>query len=351
MTFADFPSPLVYGIIIRDILHPVEGIKSLSVIDTLSAGFKTITRKLWVITLPALLDLYLWRGPRLSILPVARQLAYFLRGLPRTSLSGVPPSTLAQALEELGRELNLFSLLHNGLMGMPSLIAWAISELEGSQVGDVIEVQSWGRLLIISGALLLLGVFIGSIYLALMALAIRQENLSVGEVWRRTRHCWAWVVVWGILLLGLGLFLNLAISMVTLTAALINQTAAQGLFSLLWLIGVGLGLWLALNTFFTVQAVVLQDVGLIRAVWRSFNVVRRNFWATLALIFLSLLIQLGFGQIWQRLNTGSWQTLLSIVGNAYIGSGLMAAIMTFYLDRYRRWREEQRAEVMGSESE
>ncbi len=320
-------------------------------IDTLSVGFNTITRKLWLITLPVLLDLYLWQGPRLSILPMARQLAYFLRRLPSTSLSGLPPSALAQALEEMGQELDLFSLLHNGLMGMPSLIAWAASEIGARRMGEVIEIRSWGSLLIISGALLLLGMLIGSVYLALMALAIRQENLSMREVWRRTWHCWAWVVVWGMLLVGLGLFINLAIFLVTLPAVLINQTAAQGLFSLLWLISLGLGLWLALNTFFTVQALVLQDVGLIKAVWRSFNVVRRNFWATLGLIFLSLLIQVGFGQIWQRLNTGSWQTLLSILGNAYIGSGVMAAIMTFYLDRYRRWREEQGAEATGSESE
>lgn len=319
-------------------------------IDTLSAGFDMVTRKLWLMTLPVLLDLYLWQGPRLSIRPVARQVASLLRGLSPASLGSVSPSALAQAMEEIGRELNLFSLLHNGIMGMPSLIAWAATEVRGHKVGSVIEIQSWGGLLMISVVLILLGVLIGSIYLALMALVIRQEHLSAGEVWRRTWHCWAWVVVWAILLLGLGLFINMAISVVTLPVAFINQAAAQGLFSLLWFISLGLGLWLALSTFFTVQALVLQDVGLVRAMWRSFNVVRRNFWATLGLIFLSLLIQLGFGQIWQRLNTGSWQTLLSILGNAYIGSGVMAAIMTFYLNRYQRWREEEGAGAVGSQS-
>jgi hypothetical protein len=96
-----------------------------------------------------------------------------------------------------------------------------------------------------------------------------------------------------------------------------------------------------------VQALALQDIGLVQAIWRSFNVVRRNLWATLGLILLSLVIQTGFAQIWQGLNTGSWQTLLGIIGNAYIGSGVMAAIMTFYLDRHERWRDEQRADVTG----
>jgi len=317
----------------------------LSVIDDLSAGFNTITKKPWLIAPPVLLDLYLWQGPRLSILPIVQQLAYFLRRLPPTSLSGVPPSALAQALEEIGEGFNLFSLLHNGLMGMPSLIAWAASELGVSHGGSVIELQSWGRMWLVSTALIVLGVFVSSIYLALMTVAVRQETLSTGDIWRRTWHCSAWVIVWGLLLLGLGLFVNLAISLVTLPVASLNQTVAQGLFGLLWVISVGLALWLALNTFFTVQALVLQDVGLVQALWRSFNVVRRNFWATLGLILLSLLLQLGFGQIWDTLSSGSWQTLLSILGNAYIGSGVMAAIMAFYLDRYGRWQEEQRAQA------
>ena len=327
----------------------VEGMKPLSVIDALSAGFNTITRKLWLIVPPILLDLYLWQGPRLSMLPLVRQLIRLLQTLPQANLSGMPPATLAEALEALGSEFNLFSLLNNGLMGMPSLIAWTTSDLQGSQLGDVIEIQSWMSLVMIFAALLLLGMFVGSIYLALIAITVRQENLSMGEVWRRTWHCWAWVVVWGFALLGLALSVNMAISIVTLPVALINQAIAQGLFNLFGLIGVGLGLWLALNTFFTVQVLVLQGVGLVKSVWRSFNVVRRSFWATLGLIFLSVIIQLGFGQIWQRLSTGSWQTLLGIVGNAYIGSGIMAAIMTFYLDRYRRWQEVQGTEAVGVE--
>ncbi len=319
----------------------------MGIIDTLSAGFSTITKKLWLVAPPVLLDLYLWWGPRLSILPIVREVAQFLRELPPMSLSGVPPSLLAEGLEEVGQELNLFSFLQNGLMGMPSLIAWATSELQGSHLQEVIEVQSWGYLFLVSAILILVGVFIGSVYLVLIAVAIRKENMDVGVVWRRAYRCWAWVMVWGLLLLGMGLFINLAISLITVPVALINQDLAQGLFSLMWLTSLGLGLWIALNAFFTVQALVLQDLGLVQAVWRSSAVVRRNFWATLGLISLSLLIQLGLGQIWHRLHTGSWQTVLGILGNAYIGSGVMAAIMIFYLDRYWRWQEERTAETLG----
>jgi hypothetical protein len=319
----------------------------LGIIDTLTAGFSTITKKLWLIVPPVLLDLYLWKGPQLSAVPIVRQVVGFLHDLPPMSLNGVPPSVLVQALEDVGRKLNLFSLLQNGLMGVPSLMSWVVSEPQGSQVGKVIELQSWGSLFLFCTVLLLLGVLLGSVYVALIALAIRQARSTLGVVLARVLHCWTWVTIWGLLLLGLGLLVNVAVSLITVPVALLNQELAQGLFSLLWLFSLGLGLWVALNATFTVQALALQDIGLVQAIWRSFNVVRRNLWATLGLILLSLVIQTGFAQIWQGLNTGSWQTLLGIIGNAYIGSGVMAAIMTFYLDRHERWRDEQRADVTG----
>jgi hypothetical protein len=320
----------------------VEGTESLSVIDTLSAGFDTINKRPWLVVLPVVLDLYLWQGPQLSILPIVQQLVYSLRGLPQASFSGVPPSVVAETLQEMGQGLNLFSLLHNGLMGVPSLIAWAASELGGTHMGNVIQIEGWANLLLISTGLLLLGVLIGSVYLVLITVAVRRESVALWDVWRRIWRCWGWVILWGLVLFAVILLLNLGVSLVALPVALISQAAGQGLFGLLWVLSVGLGVWLSLNTFFTLQALVLQDIGLAQAVWRSFNIVRRNFWSTLGLILLSLLIQLGFGQIWQRLSSGSWQTLLSILGNAYIGSGVMAAIMIFYMDRFGRWQEEQR---------
>ena len=94
----------------------------MGVIDTLSAGFNTITKKLWLVAPPVLLDLYLLQGPRLSIVPIVRQMAHFLRELPPMSLSGVPPSVLAQGLEQAGQELNLFSLLQNSNYYIPRMV-------------------------------------------------------------------------------------------------------------------------------------------------------------------------------------------------------------------------------------
>jgi hypothetical protein len=58
------------------------------------------------------------------------------------------------------------------------------------------------------------------------------------------------------------------------------------------------------------------------------------------LMLLIGLIGAGFSIIWRMLSTSSWGTLLAIVGNAYIGSGLVATSFAFYRDRYVAWQEE-----------
>jgi hypothetical protein len=318
-----------------------EGTVSLSVIDAFSAGFAMVTRRLWLIVLPVLLDCYLWRGPRLSILPLMRRVAEFLQGLPSAGFGGVSPAAVSQALEQAGQDLNLFSLLQNGLMGVPSLVAWSASEGDGYRWGGVVEVGGWGALVGSSLALLVTGVLIGSIYLSLLAVAVPPEPGSFGGLGRRIGHCWVWAMAWGLLLLVLALSLNVGISVILVPVALLNEALAQGLLSVLWFLSMVLGFWLAFSTFFTVPALALQRIGLVRAIGFSYHVVRRNVWATLGLILLSLLIEVGFGQIWARLSIGSWQTLLGILGNAYIGSGVTAAGLIFYLDRYNRWRSAQ----------
>ena len=97
--------------------------------------------------------------------------------------------------------------------------------------------------------------------------------------------------------------------------------------------------WLSIALFFAVPAIILDEVGVGNAIWRSVNVVGRNFWPTIGLILLSFFLSLGFSIIWQRLGVTRLGLVVSIIGNAYIGSGLVADSLVFYGDRRRRWLE------------
>jgi hypothetical protein len=97
--------------------------------------------------------------------------------------------------------------------------------------------------------------------------------------------------------------------------------------------------WVSFYGVFVVAALSVNQVSIWRAIWNSFNVVLRNYWSTLGLFILINLIGGGLTLLWQQFSTGSWLTFLGIVGNAYVGTGLVTASLIFYQDRYTRWQE------------
>ena len=98
------------------------------------------------------------------------------------------------------------------------------------------------------------------------------------------------------------------------------------------------GFWVNIYIGFYREAIVIHDQGPLRAIYTSFNVVRRNFWGTLGFLALSLIISLGSGVIWFRLVGSTVGLIVAMIGSAYIGSGLLAARMAFFRERLRRWQ-------------
>ena len=91
---------------------------------------------------------------------------------------------------------------------------------------------------------------------------------------------------------------------------------------------------------FTPDAIVLTEVGPLRAAYLSFNVVRRNFWPALGLMGSFLLISEGLSVLWRSQMETPIGLLVGVLGNAFVGAGLAFAAMRFYDDRLRRWRPE-----------
>ena len=143
----------------------------------------------------------------------------------------------------------------------------------------------------------------------------------------------------------LAVMLFAAVMLLSLVLAPILMVAPQvgtGLTTLLALLIGWLMLWLYFMLYFVLAALVTDGVGLGQAMWRSFNVVSRNFWSTLGLVILTTVILAGFGFIWQRLAPQSpGGTAVAIVGNALLLTGLTAARLLFYKDRSARWLAAQ----------
>ena len=102
----------------------------------------------------------------------------------------------------------------------------------------------------------------------------------------------------------------------------------------------GVILWLYVYLFFTTDALFVSKVPPRVAIQRSIAIVRYNFWSTLGFIALRMIISAGFLVLWVELarGLGTAGVALAILGHIYISTGLAAASMTYYKERYQRLR-------------
>lgn len=318
------------------------------VIDTLSAGFNLVNRRPWLLAVPVLLDLFLWWGPRLSVSPL---IADFLRVTASPAdLSPEYAQAIDQArlaLTEMGGQLNLMGLLAAGFLGLPSLLSITAMGMDFLPAAPAtVQLSSLLVTIPVSLLLLVLSVWIAALYLASLAQTIRE-----GRVTRATLVSQVWGLGWR-LTMWLGLILAVAVfvgfpAMLALgVAAVFSANLASFFTGLAWLAV----MWVAVYMFFVVQSVSLGQAGVFRSMWNSVNVVRWNLGSALGLVVVINLMQRGLPMIWDMFATDAWALPVSIVGNAYIGTGLMAASMIFYGQRFALWQAAMRGRAAQTPS-
>jgi hypothetical protein len=305
-----------------------------ALIETLSNGYNLVLRRMWLIAIPAVLDIYLWLGPRLSVRPLTRYLLSMW--LPQGQIPAeIQPflESNRQLLENMGREVNLFSLLSSTLLGMPSYLSGG---LPGGVTGSPVTWGESSSILIILALILLLvaaGLFLGCLYLGAIAYIIREGTVDLKHLLLRVWRYWALIALFGVLLTGVLLVLGLPIFVIVGLLELVSPALAR--FTLLAV--TGFGLWMLFHLFFVPHAVVVSESNLLRAMWNSLVIVGRNFWSALALIVLIYLINAGFTVVWDKVSVNAPLMAVSIAGNAFVGTGLVTASLIFYRDRLKQW--------------
>ncbi|MDE3074082.1 MAG: hypothetical protein KGJ86_01520 [Chloroflexota bacterium] len=293
----------------------------MNVIDTLSAGFSAANRRLWIAVIPIVVDLFLWLGPKLVAGPA---LATQIESLLHQQYAGA-----GLGLQQIVASFNLFSAL---VLYLPSLIVRLDSIAPLASAAPVIPVGSPWLFLLGGVAILLAGLWISCLYLGFLGQLVRGSATNVlallSAVWR----------YWGRVALFLLLAaLALGVAAIPLSVAylfLTSLSAAAGDFVAL-IIQIGI-VWAIVYLFFTVEAVVLNDVGPVRAARYSIMVISRNFWASVTFVGLTFLISLGLPIAWQLIAGNPAGLVVGIIGNAYIGTGISAAGFLFYQDRLER---------------
>jgi hypothetical protein len=286
-----------------------------------------------------------------------------LAALPSPPEEGADLRELLDVVQtEVIPQYNAFSVLRVGILGIPSLVAWggarlgasssyeamwvtfllmldmpdlmvAISEAEFTQVA-VWQVSNGVVWFLTLFAATFAGILIGGIYLTSISRGLDSEAAPGGfgrhMLGFGARFLLFWVLR-AVVLLAAGIPLGAIL--------LVVSSLLPPLGYILGMVLISLVTWVSFYGVFVVAALAVNQVSVWRAIWNSFNVVLRNYWSTLGLFLLINLIGGGLTILWQQLSTGSWLTFVGIVGNAYVGTGLVTASLIFYQDRYARWQE------------
>jgi hypothetical protein len=327
-----------------------EAKRPLGVLGCLMAGFETLGHNWWLLALPALLDLFLWLGPQLSIAPLMQEIIAFIKIQPIPDAEAAHQlAPLLQLLEQIGEQFNLFSLLDAlPLLSPPSLLvqhAPGITSPFGQRavisVTNVLLLSGWGVVLIPCGLLL------GFVYLNSLAHSVQtlhpneqatSDSADPSEAAEPPRHklsgCNVALKLIRIFLFTAGLMAaGLVIVPVWLAVLATAAAVAEILLMVTWGLSLGIASFVILHLTFVIHGVLLGERGLLRAILESIALTRANFAAAARLVVATLLTYQGLGYIWSLPAGDSWLLLIGILGNSCIATALTTGTFVFYQER------------------
>jgi len=314
--------------------------KPIGVIDSLQGGFNLVTRRPWLLLLPVLVDLILWRGPKLSMAPLIERAQEMIFNQPDLPADFAESAELAsETLLTFGNNYNLLSLLSGAVIGFPSYLSRLDTGSVVSASEQVVQLTSVSTALLYAVALLLTGLLIGSLWLALIVRYLEDNIDDWKSVLRRAGWIWLnatlFLVAIVILLLAVSGFLGIMLTML----ALIAGPSGMALVAIMQMAAFLIVIWISIGLSLTISAIALDGINAARAVWRSINVVGRNLSSTLGLLIIGLVLTEGFARIWLLIGSNDWGVPIGILGTAYIGAALTAATLLFYRGRYQHWQQ------------
>jgi len=306
----------------------------LGVIEALSAGLDAVLRHPWLLLIPALLDMFLWVGPRMQAPALYRSFEPTLRQMTTAMTSSearFAAQELSKAVEQFFTQYNLFAWLSAGLIGVPVVnggIDATLNLVTGS-LPSLWQVDSLDGYLLAFVLFTIVGLFISALFWTMLGDYVRGEPWQAARWLRRSFELWKKLLLLMIVVAGLALISIFSLSMVMFTLGALSA----GLASLVPLLAAAVAAWIILVCLFTPHGLVLYHMTLSRAVSTSSMIVRANFVPTLSLAVIAMAISIGMGLIWEGLAADSWLRLIAVAGNAIIGTGLIVASLLFYQNR------------------
>lgn len=296
-----------------------------TLIDTISFGYTVLNRRLWVVAIPIILDIYLWVGKQLSLAPVLVRLHDKITLL------------ATWLVDDTSQQENLVINLINADMRAPLTFlnyipVLPIPLLQQSGVRTTDQVISLHH---IAGAIAsvlvvnILALLVSSVFLTILTSGITCERCVIPHCLGRAAKATARMVGF-FLVLALLAFL-FAFPFLVFTVVIVSYLPESTTPVLLtWLF---IWFWVYVYTSFAIEAIIINQVGPVRALILSITFVQHNMFSTLGLLLLSAVMISGMGVIWEVIAHTQVGLPFAMAGSAYIGSGLVAARLVFFQQR------------------
>jgi len=294
-------------------------------VSAIVAGFNVVAGRIYLLILPIALDLLLWFGPHFRLknlyAPIVKEM--FQSGA-ATGLDSSTAAGMQVFFDFIFTRFNLLSLLSGGIVGVPSLMMGTLPLKTPLGSPPIYEVASWSQA--ISGWILfaLLGLVLGCLYFDMIsrATASPAEHFNMGKTVWETLQTLGMILFLLVMLFLLSIPFGLVFSLFAIISPSLSRI---GLIICLFLV-----LWMLLPLIFTPHGIFAARQNAFRSMLISGRLVRALFPGVALFLMSAIIMAQGLGLLWHMPPEDSWLMLAGIFGNAFIGTGLLAASFVYY---------------------
>lgn len=301
------------------------------VIGSIRAGFEAVSSHVILISLPLVLDLFLWLGPRLSVSkilgPVYQSVFDQLQKGLATPDELKQLTTFQMLFNEGLQHYNLASLvsrLQTFPIGVPSLLAKTMPVVTPMGEQNATQLLSPFSMTGYIFLLVLIGWVLGALYYRWVSgstLGGRNAYVSIPFAVFQTLLL---SIVWLFFLFVVSIPLTLLLGLLSLISPAL---ASVVLFILVLAL-----FWLVVPFFFIPFGIFVRRQNAFRSILSSFQMVRYTFPSSAMFVFCIFILTIGLNYLWSVPSGESWMMFIGIAGHAFITTALLSASFVYYRD-------------------
>ena len=298
------------------------------------AGYETISKHLYLVLFPIILDLFLLFGFRITIVEMMQN------AIQRFTLPPSATPELAASWEvlktqsvEFFRYFSLTSFLRSFPVGVPSL--FSVEAFQRNPIGEYsfIHMQQPGAIFGVILGISLIGLVFAYFFYQLTAKATSGQKFPF-ESLLEPRSLISWLLVPIVSISFIMLVIFPAMLLISVIGALFPIFTSIGYFFLTVAL-----ITLILPIIFTPHLIILEKMSFPQALLNSIRSVRLTNAKTTTFLFLAILVSYLTNMLWRIPSDDSWMLMVGVFGHALISTVILAASFHYILDARKSVRE------------